>query len=358
MKVALLADNHIGVRKGNDKFLAYFDKFYTDVFFPELDQRGITNVIIAGDLFDDRISNSTHVFDECARMLLIPLEERGIKTHVIIGNHDTRYKSTNRVNTPRVVLGLDSEKGRSYPNVSLIEDDVETINFGGVAIDLVPWITSENQERIYSAISKSRSPIAIGHFEIAGAKLDRVQTSKHGMDVGILKQYHHVFSGHFHHKSKYGNVQYLGAPYEMTWIDCDDPKGFHIFDTDTFELEFVRNPCTMFNKVVFDGSEKAKDEIRKYGSSYVRVIVEDEGNNHLNLNKLVSELEDIAHEVKIIENPRLIAPTKEEAETIEVTIDDTLTILEEYISSQVEDAAIADLAKSVCRELYRSVIVV
>ena len=45
-------------------------------------------------------------------------------------------------------------------------------------------------------------------------------------------------------------VQYTtGNPYEMFWNDCDDTRGFHIWDSDTYEATPVNNPHRMFHKI-------------------------------------------------------------------------------------------------------------
>ena len=38
-----------------------------------------------------------------------------------------------------------------------------------------------------------------------------------------------------------GNVTYLGNPYQLYWNDEGDTRGFHIFDTETLETEFIEN---------------------------------------------------------------------------------------------------------------------
>ena len=54
MKIALVTDTHFGARSDSQPFDAFFKKFYSEIFFPELDKRGITNVIHLGDCFDRR----------------------------------------------------------------------------------------------------------------------------------------------------------------------------------------------------------------------------------------------------------------------------------------------------------------
>ena len=45
--------------------------------------------------------------------------------------------------------------------------------------------------------------------------------------------------------------------YEIYWNDWDDPKGFHVFDTDTRELERIVNPHKIFNKIYYDDTEES-----------------------------------------------------------------------------------------------------
>ena len=42
---------------------------------------------------------------------------------------------------------------------------------------------------------------------------------------------------------------------EFTWSDYGDPKGFHIFDTDTREMTKIKNPIRMFEKVFYDDTK-------------------------------------------------------------------------------------------------------
>ena len=56
MKIAIITDTHYGARKGSKHLHDYFEKFYDDVFFPTLEEQGITTVVHMGDAFDSRKS--------------------------------------------------------------------------------------------------------------------------------------------------------------------------------------------------------------------------------------------------------------------------------------------------------------
>ena len=54
MKVALITDLHWGARNDSQVFVDFYDRFYTNTFFPTLKEKGIDTVLILGDVFDRR----------------------------------------------------------------------------------------------------------------------------------------------------------------------------------------------------------------------------------------------------------------------------------------------------------------
>ena len=56
MKIALITDTHFGARKGSKIFHEFFQKFYDDIFFQTLEERGIKVAVHLGDAFDSRKS--------------------------------------------------------------------------------------------------------------------------------------------------------------------------------------------------------------------------------------------------------------------------------------------------------------
>jgi metallophosphoesterase superfamily enzyme len=102
MKVAILTDTHYGARKGSKLFHDYFEQFYKNIFFPTLEQYGITTVIHMGDAFDSRKSIDYQSLDWAKRVVFEPLKKYDV--HMIVGNHDSYYKNTNSTNSPQLLL--------------------------------------------------------------------------------------------------------------------------------------------------------------------------------------------------------------------------------------------------------------
>mgnify|MGYP003343899962 FL=1 len=184
--------------------------------------------------------------------------------------------------------------------------------------------------------------------------MDRGNVSEVGIDKNLLKDYDIVLSGHFHHKSSDYNIVYVGTPYEMTWADYNDPKGFHIFDTDTRQLDFIRNPLTMFNKIVYDDGETDFEWWKAYDfgalkDTYVKVVVLNKQNpylfDHVTDNIYKAGVADLS----VVEDfsDTLIDDDQEIIDQAE----DTMTILSKYIDNLALDVE-PDKLKTLMRELY------
>ena len=93
------------------------------------------------------------------------------------------------------------------------------------------------------------------------------------MDVDILDKFDVVYSGHFHTRSTNGKIHYLGNPYELYWNDCNDSRGFHIFDTDTLELESVNNPYQMYKVIRYNDTPRQLFRFQDYKDVIVKVVV-------------------------------------------------------------------------------------
>jgi len=346
MKMVILGDTHLGMRGDSVIFHKHYEKFYDTVFFPYLKENNIDTVFQMGDLFDRRKFINYNSLFLSRKYFFNKLKENNITFYSILGNHDITYRNTLEINSPQLLLN-------EYDNIT-IYDKFVTKEFDGIPIDIVPWLCDDNEESIKESIKNSRSQLCFGHFEIRGFEMDKGNISQTGIDKSLLSKYDMVVSGHFHHKSDDGQIFYVGTPGQMTWADYKDPRGFHIFDTNTRELEFIQNPFEIFHKISYDDRDKSIEDFKsfdfkQYKDSYVKVVVLHKQNPFL-FDYLTDNLYKAgAADIAIVEdfNEDLIINDDDIVNQAE----DTMTILSKYIDGltlQVENEKL----KTLMRELY------
>ena len=342
MKVAIITDQHFGARNDSVGFLDFFEQFYDNTFFPTLDANDVDCVLILGDTFDRRKYVNFYSLDRAKKMFFNKLEERGIKVIMIAGNHDTYFKNTNEVNSPELLLA-------EYTNVSLVHKAMD-ITVDDTPICFVPWICPENYDDSIETLNTSKAEICMGHFEIAGFAMYRGMESHEGLSKDLFKKFDMVFSGHYHHRSDDGHIYYLGNPYELTWQDYNDPRGFHLFDLQTRQLEFIGNPYTMFQRVEYDDSP-TDPSVQSYDylkNKFVKVIVVNK-NDLYKFDKFITKVYNSnPYEVKIIED--FSEYTEGEIAT-DINLEDTLDVLSNYVDS-IETDYDKDKVKTFMKALY------
>jgi DNA repair exonuclease SbcCD nuclease subunit len=270
----------------------------------------------------------------------------GIKVHMLAGNHDTYYKNTNDVNSPDLLL-------REYDNIHVIRNP-QTIQVGGVDICMMPWICADNYTQSMAEMQQTPAQLCMGHFEIAGFAMYRGMESHDGLDRNVFEKFDMVFSGHYHTRSTDGQVFYLGNPYELTWQDYNDQRGFHLFNLDTRELEFVPNTYTMFEKVYYDDEEQDMEQydISQCSEKFVKVVVVKK-TDYYKFDKFMSKLYNCgAFEIKIIED---FSEFEEGEVSSDINLEDTLDVLSNYIDS-VETDMSKEKLKTLMRALYTEAI--
>jgi len=336
MKVAILTDTHYGARKGSKLFHDYFEQFYKNIFFPTLEQYGITTVIHMGDAFDSRKSIDYQSLEWAKRVVFEPL--KNYQVHMIVGNHDSYYKNTNNTNSPQLLL-------KDYPNIQTYSSPTE-IKVENLNILLLPWICMENEEQSLKMIKKTKAKIAMGHLELQGFRVNRSIVMEHGLEANLFKNFKKVFSGHYHTRSNNGTVFYLGNPYEIYWTDVNDTRGFTIFDTETLEHTPIDNPYKMFYNIYYEDTNYQTFDTREYENKIVKVVVRKKSDTK-KFEKFIDKLyaSNIA-ELKIIENFDIQEPENFEAFENE----DTISILNRYI----EEAEI-NLDKSIIQKMMQEI---
>lgn len=342
MKIAIISDTHYGARRSSKIFHDYFKLFYENVFFPTLEEKGISTCIHMGDAFDNRKSIDFWSLNWAKKNVYDNFKRLGVQVYQLVGNHDCYYKNTNEVNSIDCLLD-------TYNNIIPVSSPGE-YNISGFKTFLIPWICPENLEETKTKISKTKAKIAFGHLEINGFKLHPGCIQEKGMDKSFFDKFSYVFSGHYHTRSNDGQIFYLGNPYQMYWNDCDDIRGFSIFDTETYEIEFVPNPYTMFEKIYYEDNNPSLFNTEPYKEKILKLIVRKKTDQKL-FEKFVDKLiKTGVHDLKIVEN---VSVFDDDVDLDAEKIEDTLTLLNKYIDDSdfsLEKSRVKDLLKEVYLE--------
>jgi len=263
---------------------------------------------------------------------------------IIPGNHDVYYKNTNQLCSIKELQGY-------YTDCVSIHMDPTVVDYDGLKLALIPWINANNYHRTVDFLDKCTADIVGGHFELEGFEMMKGVINTHGMNTDHLKRFEMVLSGHFHTKSNQGNVTYLGSQMEFTWADCNDPKYFHILDTETREITPVRNPLTLFDKIVYDDAkiDYSTYDVEQHKDKFVKVVVAGKSDLY-QFDRFIDRLSDVdTHELKIADTFDEYAGDAVDDEKI--SLEDTTTLLDSYVDAVDTDLE-RDRIKSVMRELY------
>lgn len=342
MRIALINDTHAGARGENPHINEYFFNFWNNIFFPYLENNNIDTIVHLGDFVDRRKFINFKMWRYWRLNFFEKLKNK--KMHLLLGNHDIYHKNTSEINAAEELLS-------QYPNITLYREPKDVI-FDDLSIAMIPWINEGNQEQTFKFIEESKSEIAFGHLEISGFEMDKENFCKTGVDKSTFKKFKQVYTGHFHHKSDDNHIFYLGNQYEMTWADYDDIRGFHVFDTETQKIEFIKNPFKLFYKIVYNDEEQDleywnKFDYSKYANTFIKIIVCKKKNPFL-YDTVLSSLYSIQPiDINTVEDYSEKTISEEKIDQAE----DVPTILSKFIDNLDTELEKPKL-KSIMRELY------
>lgn len=319
MKIGIISDLHAGVRNDSVAFNEHFIKFFEQMFFPYLLENNIKHVHILGDVFHNRTSTNSYILNSWKTKVFNVLNEN-FETYIILGNHDTYYKSTNSINSLKEHLA-------HYDNIQIIDKPI-VFSYGTTNILSVPWLTPSDIESFPDLLDSNAGVDAVfGHFDIVGFQHYKGLYNKdHGFSPSLFKRFKMVLSGHYHFKSSGDNITYVGSPYEMNWADHGCEHGFHVLDTKTYDLEFIENTNHMFYHLKFNKDEKTEITDVLSGS-YVKVFFDGENRKEFSsYMAMVRALNPI--DVVVIETQRSV-----DGKVDDVMVKNTGELVKEYVDS-------------------------
>lgn len=339
MKIAILGDLHLGA-KDDDAWVQNIQREFFEFFFAECEERNIKTIFQLGDWFDVRrgLSQETLMFQ---REYLNP-KLMSYETYGLVGNHDMHLREMITPNSMFEVLS-------THPNIHVIEKPT-MIRLGGCDFDFIPWMCKENMEDVIEFTGQSSADYCLGHFELNGFWFSRGQKSS-GIDGGFLSKYDSVWSGHFHTISQSGNIRYMGTPYTMTMADADDSRGFHIFDTETRELEFVENPVCNHTKLYFNADTFDTKSIESFRNKAVKIIVEKRSTDDrkINFDAIEERMSQVVHQLQTLDELDIVEHVSDDVKTIK----DIDEYVDDYVDTLDESTEVKERVRTIFKALYK-----
>lgn len=231
MKIALLSDLHLGIKKQCPVFIESQLRFFKKQLVPELTEQGIKSIWVLGDVFDTRQQINTLVINKTIELFHNILKDFDI--NIIVGNHDMYLTTDTGINSLKILDLL--------PNVTVYEHQ-ESLTIDGKTILVQPWIID------YSTYSLTKHyDYAFMHADIIGFDQGAGRLSEAGLVAkNLLKHIDHVYSGHYHNGitrnyESNKSITYVGSPYQLTRIDRNTLKGYRILDIPSNEQSLIEN---------------------------------------------------------------------------------------------------------------------
>jgi DNA repair exonuclease SbcCD nuclease subunit len=217
MKHLIVTDTHLGIYNASDLWHSIVLNLFKDIKETSK-EHNINSILHLGDFFHNRKEINTKTLDVAQFIMEEILAD--FKVNIVIGNHDSYYKN------------------KLFPNSLQVFKDIKNVNIikeceylkEDKNIMLCPWSHLPNE---------TKDVFLFGHFEIKGFLMNSSYRCKSGINKNDLRDFRHVYSGHFHTPSGKGNVTYLGSPYGLTWHDINSKRGYYIFDSSKGEMNFI-----------------------------------------------------------------------------------------------------------------------
>lgn len=339
-KICFVTDTHLGARGASNVFRDYFKWFWKDHFFPTVKKQGVKAIFHGGDFFDNRNNINAKDVDFLINFFIPLVNEYEIPFHMILGNHDIHYKNRNDLTIASLFENNEYIKTYDRPI------DISISNLPDIL--LIPWINKENYDECIHKIETSDADICLGHFCLDGFKMYRTSVSTSGLSPKIFKNFPLVLSGHYHHASKVGNIQYLGSPYHMNWQDYPDERGIYIYEDG--DMEFIETPATLFNE--FEYEPEKEYNFDDFSDQFIKVIV-NEKPDKLKYNEFANNLKQSkAFRVDIIDKTILSAKSKK-VSTKKTESQSTLDIMFDYFDDSIENKSVVKKLKPLSEKIYK-----
>lgn len=251
-KIGLYTDAHFSIsssilsRVNGYKYSARLD-FLVESFkwmYDTFKSRNVDLIINCGDLTNSDILHA----EENAALSEALSYNKDIKEFYILGNHEIKDKKSN-MSSVSILSG--------YPNITMFNKP-GIVDGEGCTLILVPYMTSkEDYDKFYSMLEeydkcgpKSSNWYLFSHMTYVGENYNNY-IEKEGLDKVLLmsrfKNIVGIFNGHLHNVKDEGSYHQIGSLTGNSFGDdySNGRPGIIILDTDTGEIERIKNPYSV-----------------------------------------------------------------------------------------------------------------
>jgi DNA repair exonuclease SbcCD nuclease subunit len=284
--IYVVGDLHFGARKNNHLFHETL-KSELKSLLAKVEKED--TVIFLGDVFESRSSIEFCILND-AWDFFIELSHRVKEVFILIGNHDFYYRTNESESVNCRFLRFENTEIDICPVHIIDKIAVQTIE--GHKCLFIPWVdTVEMKDRTLDYLVDSYDFI-FGHFDIIGLYGEEVtETSFSPSDFSKKSK---VLSGHFHRRTDFNHIKYVGSLISTTFNDVENPKGIHTIDTKG-KIEFIEGNSPIFYSIEIENSQAYLDMIQNISEEQRTKLTKRIRNNiiRLKLNEYSSQNNDI-----------------------------------------------------------------
>ena len=211
-KAAVCTDLHAGLKTNsiihNQDCLDYLLWFVS-----EAQNNNCDICLFLGDYFHNRNSTNLVTMNYGLRGLRI-LSDAFDRIIMIPGNHDLFYRDRRTISS--------IAWAEHIPNIQIL-NDITTID----NTIFVPWLVQDEHKQLF----KQGGEYMFGHFELPKFFMNAMVEMPEVGDLRTehFKNYHHVYTGHFHKRQTRDNITYIGNAFPHNFGDAgDDERGMMI----------------------------------------------------------------------------------------------------------------------------------
>jgi DNA repair exonuclease SbcCD nuclease subunit len=243
-RAAIFTDLHLGM-KSNSAIHNQDCERYIDWFIDLVKSRQCDIILFLGDYHHNRNSLNIQTMDYSLKCLE-KLDNTGIRTIFLLGNHDLYHKDKRSLSSIRYI--------NKFKNIQLVND-----RYSEGDVCFVPWLIGEE----HKSIRKIKDRYVMGHFELPRFLMNAmVAMPDHGeLSKDDFNHVERVFTGHFHKRQTQNNIHYIGNCFPHNFSDAwDNDRGAVILDWGN-EPEFINwddapQYKTLFLSQLIDSPEK------------------------------------------------------------------------------------------------------